>query len=475
MSAEGLGFAPSEFVKVAIGDQPIERLVLVFSHVEEPAGRFTFERRAAQLGWNAILLNVPDRSYYLRGIPGLGPDLGAVVAALRAAIARLAPAQVCALGISMGGFGAALFGAALKVDRVLAIGAETELLLRGSRSRGFIADRFKPAVGDLRPAIAAARDTRFTFVWGETDVIDAHAAARVADLPNVTALPVRNGGHEIGRWLSSRNRLVEFLAAFVAGAPKLEDFLELGDSLRDPATIPALHRGNDALLRFKPREAVGPLLAAIGACPGYATAHHCLARAYAQLGRHDAALRAHQRALALDPETPLLRIGFAETLAGAGRLAESENVLRAVGEAHPKSAAAHHALAQVLARRGDASGAELACSRALGIEPRNALFLATQAALLVAQSRWAEAVSALRCAVEINPLRGELFLQLGVALARLGQGDEARAALGRAVELEPANPEMRRLAEAALNPPPPATHRDGARRHERGAKPGLSR
>jgi Tfp pilus assembly protein PilF len=451
LTAEALGFAQSPFVKVAVAREGVEQLMLVFSHVEEPAGRFTFERSATQLGWNAIFLNIPDRSYYLRGIPGLGADLEASIATLRAAVARIAPARICALGTSMGGFGAALFGAALGIDRVLAIGAETELMLRGSRSRGFIADRFKPAVADLRPAIAAAVATRFLFMVGETDVADIHAAARVSDLRNVTALSVRNAEHEVGRWLARRDKLLGFLEAFATEGTTLESFLDLGDVFRDPLTATALQRGNDALLRFKPAEAIGPLLAAIGVCPRCAVAHHLLGRAYALRGRHDAALRAHARAIALDGETAALPVSLADALIGAGRDAEAERTLGEVVAAHPRAAAAHHTLAQLRARRGDAAGAGDAMRIALEIEPRNALYLSTHADLLAGQSRWDEAAAALGDAVAINPLRGELFVRLAIAQARRGAQDAASEAFARAMALEPENAAFKRLAQSVLS------------------------
>lgn len=455
---EDLGLGASDFVKLAIrGDRPA-LLALVFSHVEEPAGRFTFERSVGELGWDAILLNVPDRSYYLRGIPGLGGDLEATLAALRGAIDRLAPGRVVALGTSMGGFGALLFGARLGVDRVLAIGAETELMLRGSRSRGFIADRFVPCVADLRPAIAASQATRFFLLAGETDVADIHAAWRVADLPHVGALPVRNAEHEVGRWLTRRERLLPFLRAFADGAP-LDPLLDLGDALRDPRTVEALQRGHDALLRFKAQEAVGPLLAAIGFYPGYAMAHHLLGRAYSQLARHDAALRAHRRAIELDPETAQLRVSLAEALVAGNLEAEAERALAEIIAAHPRAAAAHHLAAQLRARRGDAAAAAESLRHALEVEPRNALFLSTQANFLGAAGRWTEAVETMRAAVAINPLRGELHLQLAIAASRAGLTDAARAAFARALELEPANAEFRRLAAAAEGIEPPLARR----------------
>jgi Tfp pilus assembly protein PilF len=268
-----------------------------------------------------------------------------------------------------------------------------------------------------------------------------------------TALSVRNAEHEVGRWLARREKLLGFLDAFATDASTLESFLDPGDVFRDPRAAPSLQRGHDALLRFKPAEAIGPLLAAIGACPRCAVAHHLLGRAYAQRGRHDAALRAHARAIALDGETAALRVSLAETLMAAGRDGEAERRLDEVVSTHPRAAAAHHALAQLRARRGDAAGAGESMRIALEIEPRNALYLSTHAALLAAQSRWDEAASALGDAVAINPLRGELFVQLAIAQARRGAQDEAGKAFARAMALEPGNAEFKRLAQSELRPP----------------------
>jgi tetratricopeptide (TPR) repeat protein len=379
-SATAQGANPAPFFKVLRGGRPDPVLALVFSHVHEPAGRFTFERTVGRLGADAVLLNVPDRSYYLRGVPGLGDSVAATAAALRSLIGEIQPRAVAAIGLSMGAFGAALYGALLGIDRVLVLGGETLLQLPRSRSEGFIAGRFAPSHPDLRPLIRAAASTRFDFVFGENDLIDLYSAWRVRDLANVRVLPVRRAPHEIARWLQQRNALNDFLAAFLADEP-LAPLLELGTTMDGPTAAGDLYGAQAAFFAGEAEIALMRLQPALPVLADCLPAHFYFGRALERTGRHAAAVEAFRRAVAIDPGGARQRLGLARALLATGRPDDVESAIEPVLARQPGNAQAHHLHGMALSRQGAFDAAIEAQQRATAIEPDNATYRAALASL----------------------------------------------------------------------------------------------
>jgi tetratricopeptide (TPR) repeat protein len=76
-------------------------------------------------------------------------------------------------------------------------------------------------------------------------------------------------------------------------------------------------------------EAEAPLRRAVALVPDLAEGHTLLGMALSSAERYEAAVGAFERALELGAEGTTLRLGFAEALRGAGRLAESEEQMEA--------------------------------------------------------------------------------------------------------------------------------------------------
>ena len=163
-----------------------------------------FDAFLAGQGLAAIYLRDPSRNLYLNGVPAVGPGRSGTIEALRRHLGALDTRRIVTVGTSAGGYAAILYGLALGARRIVSCAGPTVL---NAAARGSIGDArarivarrlqslFPPSDLDLRPHIEAAdQATRITVAFGAQVPVDAAHAARIADLPNVSLLPVE--GHD---------------------------------------------------------------------------------------------------------------------------------------------------------------------------------------------------------------------------------------------------------------------------------------
>ena len=104
--------------------------------------------------------------------------------------------------------------------------------------------------------------------------------------------------------------------------------------------------------------------------PGYATAYQWLGEFYQdQLGRMDLALPLLERAIALDPLSPIIQKEYATGLAAVQRVDEAERILQRMARSSPGFAAGHETLGNVRLQRGDLAGALRAYDTAIRLDP----------------------------------------------------------------------------------------------------------
>ena len=106
-----------------------DRLVIVFSHINEKPGRFSFYGTFRDIAVNKLFVNTPANRWYQDGIPGIGDWIEAAADGIRIIMQEIAPRSVMCIGNSMGAYAALLFGTLVNADHVLAIGPETLLRL----------------------------------------------------------------------------------------------------------------------------------------------------------------------------------------------------------------------------------------------------------------------------------------------------------------------------------------------------------
>jgi TolB-like protein/Flp pilus assembly protein TadD/DNA-binding winged helix-turn-helix (wHTH) protein len=138
-------------------------------------------------------------------------------------------------------------------------------------------------------------------------------------------------------------------------------------------------------------------------------------------------------------------------LAGLRQPADPSRIVRVVQDFEqavsiaPGFAAAHAGLCRALARRFDISRdpqalsqAQLACRKALELDPSLIETEKALAGLYVSDGKFEQAVTAFRKLAAANPVDADVHIGLGEALAGLERGEEAEASFRRAVAVEPA-------------------------------------
>jgi tetratricopeptide (TPR) repeat protein len=144
------------------------------------------------------------------------------------------------------------------------------------------------------------------------------------------------------------------------------------------------------------------------------------------------------------PESSGLQLTEAQLLQDAGRTREAIEVLENLHGRFPESVEVANSLAVALAAAGDVDRARKVFTGAADDSP---VVQANLARLLLQAGQARAAVAILEPLVERTPADGELQALYGTALGRTGRLDEARAALDRALELDPES----RLARSARN------------------------
>jgi predicted O-linked N-acetylglucosamine transferase (SPINDLY family) len=145
-------------------------------------------------------------------------------------------------------------------------------------------------------------------------------------------------------------------------------------------------------------------------------------------------------------------LGLAREHMKAHRLADVENVCRAILAAAPQNAEAHRLLGFVAYYTGKPADAEALVRHALSRAPEVAEYHENHSAILLTLRRLAESEAAARRALELRPDFGEAWMGLANALHEQGRMAEAAEAYQRSLALRPGNAEAENnLASALMN------------------------
>jgi pimeloyl-ACP methyl ester carboxylesterase len=199
--------------------------------------RFDFFGRCKKLEknfnvhFNRILLRDVFNSWYHRGVPGLGHDVEAVTVSLRALIDAIQPSKVIAIGQSMGGYAAIMYGMLLGADRIVAFGPLSHLnpdeairfgdndflpvmqSLQVDRPRSVCTDlvRLGREV-DYQGGLYIIFGTHLEHNDGMSCTFDAIHALRLAQLPNTFLEPYPESDHPVVQWLVDNEKMDDLLA-----------------------------------------------------------------------------------------------------------------------------------------------------------------------------------------------------------------------------------------------------------------------
>ena len=181
--------------------------------------------------------------------------------------------------------------------------------------------------------------------------------------------------------------------------------------------------------------------------PGYATAWQWYGElALFELGEPGRALPMFQRAVVLDPLSPIIRDMYATALVGAGRAdqGEAENA-RLLAE-HPGFAHAYDTLSRVRAARGDLVGALRALNREFALDPSAVARRHDRCMLLLDFSALAEAKACARQAMARDPGSDRSLQAQSILQSMDGDFAAALASIEAAQHVNPWNRAMLLLA-----------------------------
>lgn len=180
---------------------------------------------------------------------------------------------------------------------------------------------------------------------------------------------------------------------------------------------------------------------AIGIDPGFADAQNNLGVTLQRLGDDDGARAAYQAALAIEPLSGPALGNLTELLFGQDRGGEAVNHHRAAALAQPDDPQAWLALADVLERGDDLTGAAEALEQAARLDDAGWRGHHRLGELHQRTGAFAAAIGHHRRACDLAPDQPEAWRQLALAAVQAGEGAAALAALKRLLALDPFDPQ----------------------------------
>jgi protein O-GlcNAc transferase len=198
-----------------------------------------------------------------------------------------------------------------------------------------------------------------------------------------------------------------------------------------------IEAGNLAEREGRLAEACENYRAAVDAAPHHGRAHLNLGIGLEAAGELDAALKAYERALALDAADPYVNYNLAKLLASRGDADRGEALLRAALRSKPALAEAHVVLSNLYEERGRLREAAAELEAALAIRPQYVGALLNYGTVLKKQGRLVEAAACYEKVTALEPQRAEAHWHLGNVVADGGHLDDAAVHLRRALALKP--------------------------------------
>ena len=203
--------------------------------------------------------------------------------------------------------------------------------------------------------------------------------------------------------------------------------------------------------------AVAAYLTRIDVNPNNADAHKSLGEIYALQGRHDEALAEFAATLLIDPKNEGALVGASQVFHRIGRFDEALDLSKQALALDDRLKDARYALAMSLLRLGrqDEGRRELATFERMQAEVMAAMTRQSElntirrdASQRLHNNDYAAAATLLRRAASLDPASANVRRDLGFALVKSGQNDEAIAALSDAIRLEDTVDAHELLAEA---------------------------
>lgn len=166
-----------------------------------------------------------------------------------------------------------------------------------------------------------------------------------------------------------------------------------------------------------------------------------------RLGNNEAAIKAYQRALTLDPKFAGAYVNLADAYRQSGRDNEGEHYLRQGLSLLPDAADLHHALGLTLIRKADYTAALSELAEAAKLAPENPRYAYVYGIGLHSTGDSRQALAILKAADARHPFNMDILNALISINLEVGNSKEALAFARKAAEATPDNVEIQRLIE----------------------------
>ncbi|HEN8707030.1 TPA: hypothetical protein U8209_003521 [Pseudomonas putida] len=337
-----------------------KRLMVFLAGTDKTDGKFDFWHVGNAQASHLLFLNNGRNEWYQQGIPGFGDSHEGTVRYLKDLVQYLQVEEVFFVGVSMGGYGAVLYGTELGA-KVMAFGYDTRLKIAGSRSQKRMPKDIRVAFSDLRPLIQSS-SVQVLQIAGECDALDLVAASHVRDLENVKTLTLTGVGHGGAPFIKEHYGLVEFVRDWADGVA-LPEITEAGASVNNPSLVRSLHKtflafrdkdweaveveaeralrldarheysnymmGTSLLERKKVAEALKYLLMSVGSAPHYIGARYRLGRALMLSNQHSYAKVHFVTYLKSNPNSHIVLMMLSDVYAAEGNIDLARKYLNA--------------------------------------------------------------------------------------------------------------------------------------------------
>ncbi|KZL16327.1 hypothetical protein [Pseudovibrio sp. Ad26] len=215
---QSLTTAPSVFHGLEVKFQSGGRsgvLLVVFSQVRIPSGKFGLERLFAKTQHSCVFLNDIQSQWYLSAQQGID-------CAIDEAIAQENPERIIYYGASMGAYGALVTGLRRQDGEIYAFSPELELGVVGSQSAAYLAP-FAPDKADLLGLLSESMKYPVHLFFGLFDWVDTNgylAAQRLPHCANRFCYGVA-GPHALHDQLYSLNIIRQLIKTFQRNVSEL--------------------------------------------------------------------------------------------------------------------------------------------------------------------------------------------------------------------------------------------------------------
>lgn len=218
--------------------------------------------------------------------------------------------------------------------------------------------------------------------------------------------------------------------------------------------IARLNYSSALLAAGRPADAADNCARVLQLRPEFVGAWFNLGLAYAQLQQPDRAITAFERGLDMLPTDATANLEYAKILSSVKRSDDAIAVYRRWLQTHPADARFLLALGAEYEKTGRDDQALASYQQAAAAAPTSPSAPTAHlkmAALLIRLNRYEEAIAHCDSAAQTNPSLVEAHYDKAVALLKLGRVNEALDALTKALEIDPANPQVRQLINSIIS------------------------